>query len=206
VLSLFAAADAVSAVAAVAVPIFLAELCVVTLGTLRIIFVSKGRKALAPVLGFFEVSLWLFAIGQTMRNLGNPVCCAAFAGGFAAGNFLGVLIEESLALGTCVVRVITHRDAGPLIEGLKVAGHGVTSIDAHGATGPVQIILTVVRRKERGAVLALVRRLDGKAFYSVDDLQTAAEGVFPASGARPGRRLLGVLFRPLRANGRGERG
>lgn len=194
-LSLLASAGSVSAVAA---PIFLAELCVVTLGTLRIIFVSKGRKALAPLLGFFEVSLWLFAVGQTMRNLGNPLCCAAFAGGFAAGNYLGILIEERLALGTCVVRVITHKDAGPLVEGLKAAGYGVTSIDAHGATGPVRIVLTVVRRKERGEVLAIIRRLDGKAFYSVDDLQTAGEGVFPAAVARPGHRLLGVLLRPLR--------
>src|SRR5262249_31475213 len=131
VFPLFASADSLPAVA---VPIFLAELCVVTLGTLRIIFVSKGRKALAPLLGFFEISLWLFAIGQTMRHLGEPVCCVAFAGGFTTGNFLGILIEERLALGTSVVRVITHKDAGPLIEGLKAAGYGVTSIDAHGAT------------------------------------------------------------------------
>jgi uncharacterized protein YebE (UPF0316 family) len=195
-LPLVASAD--PAVPALAAPIFLAELCVVTLGTLRIIFVSRGHKALAPLFGFFEVSLWLFAIGQTMQNLGKPACCAAFAGGFAAGNFLGVLIEERLALGTSVVRVITHKDAGPLIEGLKAAGYGVTTIDAQGATGPVRIVLTVVRRKDRGDVLALVRRFGGKAFCSVDDLQSAAEGVFPADGTRPGRRLLGVLLRPLR--------
>jgi uncharacterized protein YebE (UPF0316 family) len=168
----------VLAVFVVAAPIFLAELCVVTLGTLRIIFVSKGRKLLAPFLGFFEVSLWLFAIGQTMRNLGEPVCFVAFAGGFAAGNYLGVTIEERLALGISVVRIITHRDPGPLIEGLKEAGYGVTTIDARGATGPVRIVLTVVRRKERGDVLAIVNRFGGKAFYSVDDLQSAAEGVF----------------------------
>src|SRR5262245_33311086 len=105
-----------------------------------------------------------------MQNLGNPVCHAAFAGGFTAGNFLGVLIEERLALRTSVVRVITHKDASPLIEGLKAAGYGVTSINAHGATGPVQIVFTVVRRKERRDVIALVRRFGGKAFYSVEDL------------------------------------
>jgi uncharacterized protein YebE (UPF0316 family) len=197
--ALFASADAT--LATVAAPNFLAELCVVTLGTLRIIFVSKGHKALAPLLGFFEVSLWLFAVGQTMRHLGEPLCCVAFAGGFAVGNFLGILIEEKLALGTSVVRVITHRDAGPLIEGLKAAGYGVTRIDAHGTTGPVWIVLTVVRRKERGDVLAIVRHHCGKAFYSVDDLQSAGEGVFLNSESGPGWRLLSVLLRPLRISG-----
>src|SRR5205823_2012095 len=91
--------------------VFLAELCVVTIGTIRIIFIARGMKVLAPVLGFFEVSIWLFAIGQIMQNLSNLGCYLAFAGGFTAGNFLGVLIEKRLGLGTLVVRVITGRPA-----------------------------------------------------------------------------------------------
>src|ERR1044071_7902580 len=71
--------------------IFLAEMCVVTIGTLRIIFVARGRKYLAPLLGFFEIMSWLFAIGQVMQNLDNPVCFLAFAAGFTLGNFLGIL-------------------------------------------------------------------------------------------------------------------
>jgi uncharacterized protein YebE (UPF0316 family) len=187
-----------SAVVPAALPIFLAELFVVTLGTMRIIFVSKGRKALAPLLGCFEIVLWLFAIGQTMRNLEDPSCYLAFAGGFCAGNYLGILIEEKVAIGTSVVRVITGRDAAPLIEGLKSAGHGVTSIGASGANGPVQIVFTVVRRKELEDVLAIVKDFDAKAFYSVDDLQSSAEGVFPAARERSGLGLVGAL-RPLRA-------
>lgn len=192
----FATADA--GVLAVAVPIFFAELCVVTLGTLRIIFVSKGQKILAPLLGFFEVSLWLFAIGKIMQNLGDPACYVAFAGGFATGNFIGILIEEKLALGTSVVRIITHRPAEPLIEGLKAAGFGVTSVGARGATGPVQIVFTVVRRKELDEVVGIVKQFDPKAFYSVDGLQAAAEGVFPVARARVGSGLAWALW-PLRA-------
>jgi uncharacterized protein YebE (UPF0316 family) len=178
-------------VPAIALPIFLAEVCVVTCGTLRIIFVSKGRKSLAPLLGFVEVSLWLFAIGQIMQNLGEPVCYLAFAGGFAAGNYLGILIEEKLAIGTSVVRIITRREASSLIEGLKTAGYGVTSVDAQGATGPVQVVFTIVRRKALEDVLAIVKRFDRKAFYSVDDLQAAGEGIFPQVGGRSGLAPLG---------------
>jgi uncharacterized protein YebE (UPF0316 family) len=166
--------------------IFFAELCVVTISTLRTIFVARGMKFLAPLLGFFEVSIWLFAIGQVMKNLSDVTCSAAFAGGFTLGNFLGVMIEAKLAMGNAVVRIITPKNAGDLIEALRAAGYGVTAVDARGATGPVQIVLTVVRRRDLGRVVALAKDFDPKVFYSVDDLKEAAQGVAP-------RRLHGLF-------------
>src|SRR5258707_15428265 len=80
--------------------IFAAEVCVVTVSTLRIIAIARGQTLLAPVLGFFEITTWLFAIGQTMQNLDNVACFFAFALGFTLGNFLGIRIEKMLALGT----------------------------------------------------------------------------------------------------------
>jgi uncharacterized protein YebE (UPF0316 family) len=164
--------------------IFFAELCVVTISTLRTIFVARGMKFLAPLLGFFEVSIWLFAIGQVMKNLSDLSCSAAFAGGFTLGNFLGVLIEGKLAMGNAVVRIITRKDAGDLIGALRSAGYGVTAVDARGATGPVQIVFTVIRRRDLGRVVALAKGFDPKVFYSVDELQEAAEGVSPRRGLR----------------------
>jgi uncharacterized protein YebE (UPF0316 family) len=161
--------------------VFLAEMCVVTLGTIRIIFVARGMKILAPVLGFFEVIIWLFAIGQIMQNLSNIGCYVAFAAGFTAGNYFGVLIEKKLAIGTVVVRTITHRNPRILIESLQAAGFGVTSMDAEGGTGPVKIVFTVVRRKELERVVTIIKQFDAKAFHSVDELQAAAEGIFPAT-------------------------
>ena len=169
--------------------IFFAELCVVTISTLRTIFVARGMKFLAPLLGFFEVSIWLFAIGQVMKNLSDLTCSAAFAGGFTLGNFLGVLIEGKLAMGNAVVRIITPKDAGDLIAALRAAGYGVTAVDARGATGPVQIVFTVIRRRDLGRVVALAKGFDPKVFYSVDELQEAAQGVAPRgrlSGLFPG--------------------
>src|SRR5207247_11415173 len=117
--------------------VFVAWLCVVTIGTIRIIFVARGMKVLAPILGFFEVSIWLFAIGQIMQNLTDLSCYLAFAGGFTAGNYLGVRIENKLAIGSVVVRVITPKHVGDLVEGLQAAVYGVTSMDAEVRTGPV---------------------------------------------------------------------
>jgi uncharacterized protein YebE (UPF0316 family) len=179
--------------------IFVAEMCVVTLGTLRIIFVSRGMKGLASGLGFFEISIWLFAIGQIMQNLNSLSCFAAFAGGFTTGNFCGILIEKRLAIGTQVVRTITKRDAIGLIDGLRKAGYGVTCLEGQGATGPVHIVFTVIKRKQLPDVVAIIKRFDPKAFYSIDDVQEAAEGVFPVTGRRPGELPLGLLPRIRRA-------
>jgi uncharacterized protein YebE (UPF0316 family) len=161
--------------------IFVAELTVVTLCTIRIIFVARGKKFLAPLLGFFEITIWLFAIGQVMRNINDLSCFAAFAGGFTVGNFLGVFIEQKLAIGNLVVRIITSKDVQPLVQSLASAGYGVTRVAGQGATGPVQIILTVIQRRVLREVIALIKNFDEKAFYSIDDLQAASQGVFPAA-------------------------
>jgi uncharacterized protein YebE (UPF0316 family) len=160
--------------------IFLAEMCVVTLGTLRIIFVARGNKYLAPLLGFFEVLMWLFAISQVMQNLGDGLCFLAFALGFTLGNFLGILIEKKLALGMAIVRIITNRPAEGLIERLRAAQFGVTSVDGQGATGPVQIVMTVVKRRQLEDVFDLIEAYHPGAFYAVDELQAASDGIFPA--------------------------
>lgn len=169
--------------------IFVAEACVVTISTMRTIFVARGMKLLAPLLGVFEVSIWLFAIGEVMKNLSDWHCSAAFAGGFTLGNFLGILLEEKLAMGSVGVHMITHRDASRLIEALRAADFGVTLIDAEGATGPVQVVYTVVKRKQLERVLRIARQFHPNVFYSVDDLHSAAAGVAPL-----GRRRLGGLI------------
>ncbi|HPA70469.1 MAG TPA: DUF5698 domain-containing protein, partial [Bacteroidales bacterium] len=79
--------------------IFLARIFDVSLGTLRIIFVTKGMRIIAPLVGFFEVLIWLLAISRIMQDLDNWVSYIAYAGGFATGNFVGMYLEERLAIG-----------------------------------------------------------------------------------------------------------
>jgi uncharacterized protein YebE (UPF0316 family) len=157
--------------------VFFAETCVVTLCTVRTICLTRGRKLLAAGIGFFEVSIWLFAIGQIMQNLTDISCYLAFATGFSLGNYLGVLIEKKLALGSVVVQITTRRSAEELVEDLKSANYGVTMVDAHGATGPVRVVYTVIKRKELERVVSIIKRFDPRAFYAVNDLQAAVEGV-----------------------------
>src|SRR2546425_576159 len=119
--------------------IVLSRMMDVTLGTLRHILLAKGIKRLVPVLGFFEVLIWLIVIGQIMQHLTNFLCYIAWAGGFALGTIVGMYFEEKLALGMQVLRIITNQDCENLLAALRTASVGVTVINGHGAKGPVQI-------------------------------------------------------------------
>ncbi|NJD78349.1 MAG: DUF2179 domain-containing protein [Candidatus Methanoperedens sp.] len=159
--------------------IFIARVMDVTFGTIRIIFVSRGKKYLAPLLGFFEIMIWLFAIGQIFINLTSIEYYVAYAGGFATGNFVGIWIEEKLAIGTLVIRIITKKDSTQLIECLKARGYGVTSVDAHGVRGDVKLIYTIIKRKDLQNVEDIIKKFDPKAFYSIEEVRSASEGIFP---------------------------
>jgi len=91
----------------------------VSLGTLRIIFIARGQRLLSSLMGFFEVTIWLIAISQIMTNVSNIAAYMAFAGGFAAGNYVGILIEEKMAIGILVVRIILNENDDVLRNGLS---------------------------------------------------------------------------------------
>ena len=177
--------------------IFLARILDVSLGTVRLIFVSRGMKYLAPITGFFEVLIWILVIGQIMQNLANPVCYLAYAGGFATGNFVGLLIAEKLSLGVVLVRVITQKRADELIARLRANRYGVTAVDGQGSTGPVQVVFTIVRRREVPAVVRLVKEFNPRAFYSIEEVGFVEQGVFPTQSSWQSLTALRLL-RPFR--------
>lgn len=160
--------------------ICLARVADVSLGTLRILFVSKGAKRIAPILGFFEILIWLVAIGQVMQNLTNIVNYFAYAVGFSLGNYIGITIEQKLAVGKVIVQAITRRDASELINFLKSANYGLTVIEAKGVTGPVHIIITVIKRSNLPTVIAHIKSFNPKAFYLVEDVRFVSDAIFPA--------------------------
>ncbi len=177
--------------------VFLARVLDVSFGTVRVIFVSRGFKYLSPLIGFFEILIWLLAIGQIMKNLSNPACYIAYAGGFAMGNYVGIQIADKLSLGIVLIRVITEKDASQLVELLKSADYGVTSVEGHGTTGQVKVIFTIVPRKEVKQVANLIKKFNPKAFYTIEEVGFVEKGIFPARKTW-GNSSFSKLFRPFR--------
>lgn len=178
-------------VVGVTILIFLARISDVTLGTLRISFISRGEKYIAPFVAFFEMLIWLFAIRQIMQNLGNATYYLAYSAGFASGVFVGLLIEEKLAIGTRLIRTITRMHAADLIAALREADFGVTSVAAEGNSGPVNLIYSVIKRSDLPKYIGMVNEYNPRAFYSIEDIRTVNEGIFPRR-----RNLFGRWFSP----------
>jgi len=166
--------------------IFCARIIDVSIGTLRIIFLTRGMKYLAALLGFVESLVWIIAISQVMKNVNSWSAYLVFAGGFASGNIVGIWLEEKIALGTLIVRIITRFEADDLVKALRGTGCGVTNLDACGEQGPVMVLFTIVRRKKLPAVIALIRKYNPNAFYTVEDVRFAsATAVDLATTRRP---------------------
>jgi uncharacterized protein YebE (UPF0316 family) len=164
--------------------IMIARIIDVSIGTLRIIFIAKRRILLAPVLGFFEVLIWLLAIEQIFKNLSNIACYLAYAGGFGLGNYIGMILEKRLALGLEMIRIITKSHSIELIKQLKKCGNGLTIVDGQGSTGPVKIIFSVVPRKKMKEMIALVNSVEPSAYYTIENIESAREIVTPIPDMR----------------------
>jgi uncharacterized protein YebE (UPF0316 family) len=170
--------------------IFLARVIDVSIGTIRVIFISRGYKILAPILGFVEILVWLLAMAQIMNNLTSIYYYLAYAAGFSAGTYVGIWIEEKLCIGLVILRVITKTDASDLIEYLKDKGLGVTTLDGEGSEGKVKVFLTILRRKQLRAITDAIKEYNPNAFYSVEDVRFVNEGIFPKKQKKNYKYLL----------------
>ncbi len=159
--------------------IFLSRTCDVTLATLRNILLSRNIKKIVPIIGFFEVLIWLIAVSQIIKNLHNVLCYVSFAGGYSMGIFVGIKIEARLALGMQMMRIITNKESAALMNALHEANLGVTEINAQGSQGPVKVLLTIIKRKDAGQVIELVNKHSPNSFITIEDIRSAQQGIFP---------------------------
>jgi uncharacterized protein YebE (UPF0316 family) len=165
--------------------IFCARVMDVSINTLRIMFVMNGKKKIAPILGFFESLIWLLAIGQIFQNVNNPMSYIAYAGGFAMGTFVGMTIEEKLALGRVLVRVITPEPMPELIEYMKEHNFRFTSVGAEGRYGKVNLLFTVMKRDDLTGFIGKVKSINDKAFYTIESVKRISEDDLNVMEDRP---------------------
>ncbi len=155
--------------------IIVARICDVSMGTLRIIYLSKGLKTLAAVLGFFEVFIWLVAITRIMANLDNWVSFVAYPLGFSIGVYVGMKIEERIALGQQLVRIITRKDASQLTQALRKTGYSVTALKAEGSQGEVGVLYSIVNRKNMEEIVSIIKQFNPNAFYTIEDVKFVSQ-------------------------------
>ncbi len=161
-----------------------------SIGTVKIILISRGHKNIAPFLGFFEVMIWLLAVTKIFENLNNWACYFAYCSGFALGSYVGMKIEEKLAIGVELIRIITKKDASELIDELVEKGYGVTSIKAMGSKGEVGIIYSVMNRRNLADFISTMQKFNPNAFYTIEDIRFVSQKVLSSLQSKKQKSFL----------------
>jgi len=177
--------------------IFIARIGDVSMETIRVIYISRGIKFLAPIIAFFEIVIWLLAMEVVMSDLSNIANFFAYAFGFATGTYVGLVIEEKLSIGTVILRIVTSREStGEIVRYLEEEHFGVTSFDAQGSRGDVQMILSLVQRADLPRITEHIETTNPKAFFSIEDVRYVNEGVFrPKDQGRFAEKFSSVLHK-----------
>lgn len=170
--------------------IIIARIFDVSLNTIRIIYVSKGYKIIAPILGFFEVLIWLLAVTRIFSDLDNWATYIAYPFGFALGNYIGMNLEARLAVGVELIRIITKKDPSELIAALRENGFSVTAIHAEGSRGDVGVLYSIINRKNLPQYVALIKEFNPKAFYTIEDVKFVSQHLLDTRGEITRRKLL----------------
>jgi len=167
--------DAVFSFVLLPLLIFLARITDVSINTIRIIYVLGGRRWTATILGFFESFIWLVAIRQIFEHLDNWLCYVAYPGGFATGIFVGMIIEERIAYGKVIVRIITRKEVSILLDYLNNQQFRYTHVDAEGPDGHENLVFTVLERERLEDLLLKLKTILPTAFYTVEKVNRAGE-------------------------------
>jgi len=159
--------------------IFLARICDVSMETIRVIYISKGIKYLAPIIAFFEIVIWLLAMEVVMKDLSNIANFLAFAFGFAMGTYTGLVIEEKLSIGMVIMRIVTTEESNDgIVSFMQSENYGITTLDATGSRGNVKMILSLVSRADVARITEHIQSINPHAFFSIEDVRYVNEGVF----------------------------
>jgi uncharacterized protein YebE (UPF0316 family) len=161
-----------------ALVIFALRIVDVSLDTMRVIFMIRGKRGISGVLGFFMALTWIFAAGSAMKHLDSPLHVLGYAAGYATGVMVGITIERFVAYGLASVRIISRHGGVEMAEALRERGYGVTELGAWGREGGVEIVNSVVQRAHLSEVLAIVDRFDPKAFVTVEEPKILRGGSF----------------------------
>ena len=159
--------------------IFFARVMDVTLSTMRTLMVVQSRKVQAAIIGFFEVIIYVTALGKVVGSLDNPLNLLAYGLGFACGTYIGITVENKIALGNLAAQIILKTaDNHELIEVLRENKFGVTVIEGYGIEGPREILNVAFNRKDLEKLRRLVYEYDEKAFITVNNINPVSGGFF----------------------------
>ncbi len=158
--------------------VFLMRLTDMSLDTLRLLFMMRGRKIVAGVIGAIQAAVFILAVSQVLTGPLNAWTVAGYAAGFGAGVIVGMIAEEWLAIGYGMFRIYSPARGAAVAKALREAGHAVTEFMAQGKDGAVAVVTCIVARRDIPIVRAAIAAADPNAFITVEESRPMSRGYF----------------------------
>ncbi len=166
------------------VGIFFAKIAHVSLGTVRIIYLTRGNSLAASIIGFFEAIIYLAALTMVLSNIDQWSNILVYGLGFGTGNYIGSKIEEMIAIGYVNIQIITLQNCGTLEDDLRESDYGVTSMPCYGKEGAHRTLQVLLKRKEVPKFLKAMKQMDPEAVISIFDTRKIMGGYFTRMKAK----------------------
>ncbi len=166
-----------------ALKVFLVRILDVSMGTIRMILVVKGKKLIGSIVGFIEISLWFTVVREAIStNTSSLLIVFAYAGGFSIGTLIGGILSEKFIKGSLNVQVITNKSK-KLAKFLRDNGYAVSVIDIKGIddTRQKDMLIMEVDKKDFKHLRELIKKMDSKAFVVVNETKYVQNGYFRES-------------------------
>lgn len=158
------------------VAIFLLRTADQTAATVRTLVINQGDREFAWPLGFVQAILFLLGVAGVFAQLENPWNVIAFAAGYGAGSVVGVTVENWMAPGHAILRIVSKGQGPALVEALRTSGRGVTELPGQGRHGTVTVLLSTVPRRQVGLTRDTLLAVDPEAFVTVENVRILQGG------------------------------
>lgn len=150
-----------------------------TLATLRVLAIVRGRPILAWFLGFTGATLFILGAAGLLANLSQPLSILAYAAGFATGTAVGMTLERQFLPANSLVRMYSPSRGRAISSALREIGRGATEVPGRGRGGTVDVIFTYIRRRQENRVRREIRIMDPEAVMTVENVRVLAGGWRP---------------------------
>ena len=158
--------------------IFFVKIVEISMMTVRTVLMTKGEKLYAAILGFVEISIWIYLVGQVLTGIqDDPLRMLAYSLGFACGIYVGSILEDCLGVGLVTIQVTASVSDGILIaQRLRDNGAGVTNLKGEGRDEGKSVLLIHVKRRKRRQMLELIRDVNPNVLINVSDVKNVSGG------------------------------
>jgi uncharacterized protein YebE (UPF0316 family) len=146
------------------------------IGTVRVVMITRDMRFWSATLAFIEALTFAVVISSVVKDLSNFMNLMAYCGGFAVGGYVGMAIEARFITSYAVATIIAPGTNRDIANGLREHGFGVTETLGEGKDGTVNMLRSVILRREVSDFMGTVHRINPNAFVSVEEARAIQRG------------------------------